>query len=79
MYVFHELSPNCAEFRHPELLSEESLSWKQKKKKVRGLPALQCLGRVQVAARQTDGLHERERGQMFLPQVSAVRPPKTIR
>ena len=76
MYVFHEFSPKCAEFRHPELLSEESLSWKQKKKK-RGLPARQCLGRVQVAARQTDGLHER--GQMFLPQVSAVRPPKTIR
>ena len=53
MYVFHEFLPKCAEFRHPELLSEESLSWKQKKKKVRGLPALQCLWRVQVAARQT--------------------------
>ena len=52
MYVFHEFSPKWAEFRHPELLSEESLSWKQEKK-VRGLPALQCLGRVQVSARQT--------------------------
>ena len=34
--VIYGFLPKCAEFRHPELLSEESLSWKQKKKKKRG-------------------------------------------